>query len=494
LKRSLHAGKRQSGGFSLNVFSEDELHEIHLATLEILETAGVFVENEEALEIFGGGGAVVDRKNKIVKFPPYLVEDAVRSAPPKLVLAGRNPKNDVVVEGNRVNFTSYGQGIRVIDPYTGQRRASTKVDVEASALLADYLEDMDVYERAVGSLDVSQEVTDIHNAEAILTHTTKHAFMGAGNGKRARRILDMVAAIVGDKEKHRERPIVTFNTCPVSPLRLVNDFCEIVVVGAQTGTPVNIIDMAMSGGSGPITLAGTLVGMNAEVLSGIVLSQLTRKGAPVIYGSSTTCMDLRSGTSPIGSPEIAMISAAAAQLAHFYEVPSFVAGGAADSKVSDAQAAHEKTLTALIPALAGANIIFGLGMLEMGITFSFGQLVMDCEFARMIKHAVRGIPVNDETLAVDVIGEVGPFKDFLSHDHTLTHMRATQSQPKLIDRRTREDWEKSGGTDLSQRAAEQARRILETHRPEPLPEGVLGQIRSIVDEAEAEFGVSKRKK
>lgn len=162
--------------------------------------------------------------------------------------------------------------------------------------------------------------------------------------------------------------------------------------------------------------------------------------------------------------------------------------------MSDGQASHEKTLTALLPALAGANLIYGLGMLEMGMTFSFGQLVMDNEFAKMIKHAVRGIAVNDETLAVDLIRETGQFKDFLSHDSTLKHMRAVQSQPRLIDRSMREDWEKSGGTDITQRAEEEARHILETYKPDPLPSSVLDTLRSIVAEAEEECGVSKRKK
>ncbi len=145
----------------------------------------------------------------------------------------------------------------------------------------------------------------------------------------------------------------------------------------------------------------------------------------------------------------------------------------------------------MLPALAGANLIYGLGMIEMGMTIDYGQMVMDNEFARMIKHIVQGIPVNDETLAVDVIHEIGVGKNFLSHDHTFKHMRS-QSQPKLIDRRTREDWEAGGRTDIYQRASEEARYILENHKPEPLPEDVLTTIRSIVEEAEAELGVRKK--
>lgn len=160
--------------------------------------------------------------------------------------------------------------------------------------------------------------------------------------------------------------------------------------------------------------------------------------------------------------------------------------------MSDVQTGHEKTMTALLPALAGANIIYGLGMLESGITLSFSQLVMDNEFAKMVKHVVRGITVNDESLAVDVIGQVGAFSDFLGHDHTLMHMRTVQSYPDLIDRTIREDWEKSGSLDLAHRAAEEARHILKTHKPEPLPSDVLKKLSSIVQEAEEELGVSKK--
>ncbi len=327
LKRNVHAGKRKSGGFSLNIFSDDELYEIHLATLEVLQKTGIFVEDQEALDIFDGGGAVVDPKNKIVKISPYLVEDAVRSAPPKLNLAGRNPKNDIVLESNRVGFTNFGEGVQMIDPYTGKVRPSVKADVAATALMVDYLSDVDVYERAVGAHDVPQAVAQLHNAEAWMANTSKHGFMGPFDGMQLEKIVKMAAAIAGGKDKLRERPIVSFITCPVSPLKLVKDCCEIIIASARNGMVVNILSMAMAGGSSPVTLAGTLVTHNAEVLSGIVLNQLACKGAPVIYGSSTTAMDLRLATASVGSPECAMINAAVAQMARYYLLPSWVAGG-----------------------------------------------------------------------------------------------------------------------------------------------------------------------
>ena len=160
--------------------------------------------------------------------------------------------------------------------------------------------------------------------------------------------------------------------------------------------------------------------------------------------------------------------------------------------MGDAQAGHEKTLTGLLAALAGVNVVYGLGMLESGVTIDFGQLVMDNEFAGMIKHVLNGIPVDDENLAVDVIHDIGPLKDFLAHKHTLKHMRS-QSQPSLIDRRRRSKWQELGGTDIYERASAKAREILETHEPDPLPDGVLETIRSIIEGAEEELGVGKEK-
>ena len=327
MKRNLHAGRRLSGGFSLNVFTNDECEEIHLATLEVLEKTGVFVENDQALEIFHGGGAIIDEKCKVVKLPSHIVEDAIRSAPQKLFMAGRNPENDIVLESNRVGFTTFGEGVFIIDPYTSELRKPDKTDVGNAAKLADYLSEIDVYERAIGAHDVPQEVAQIHNAEASFNNTSKHLIMGAFTGYQLDKIVEMATLIAGGKDELKQRPIYTTSTCPVSPLQLVKDTCEIIMGAAKHNIGVNILSMAMAGGSSPVTLAGTLVTHNAEILSGIVLSQLTRKGVPVLYGSSTTAMDLRMGSASVGSPECAMINAAVARLARYYSLPSFVAGG-----------------------------------------------------------------------------------------------------------------------------------------------------------------------
>jgi trimethylamine--corrinoid protein Co-methyltransferase len=277
------------------MFTDDELYEIHLATLDVLQNYGVGVHCDEALDIFEDGGAYVDRERNHVKIPSHLVEDAIRSAPSTVLLAGRTPEYDVTLQGGRVGFTSFGAGVMVIDPFTGEFRESNKKDVAATALACDALEHVDVYSSAVVA-------------------------------RGAKKFFEMAAVIVGGMDKLKERPLVSALVCPTSPLELHTHTAEIIIECAKAGLPVNVLSMAMSGASAPVSVGGTLVTHNAEVLAGIVLNQLTVKGAPVIYGSSTTTFDLTYATAPVGAPELGMISAGVVALARKYLLPSYVAG------------------------------------------------------------------------------------------------------------------------------------------------------------------------
>lgn len=327
MKRNLHAGRKPGRGFFLEIFSDDDLYDIHAGTLEVLEQTGVFVEDEEALAVFDGGGAKVDKKKKIVKIPPHIVEEAINSAPSDLMLAGRNPKNDTLVGGRRVNFVTFGEAIQVVDPDTGNIRPSTKADVGTAGLVADHLSEVDIYLRSVGAHDVPEEVAPIHNAEAALLNTSKHVILCPGNVVLTRKIIELAAAVAGGKDKLKNRPILSFITATVSPLKLIKDACQIIMESARSGMVCCIGCQALAGGSAPVTLPGTLITQNSEILSAIVLSQLTQKGAKVIYLSSTCPLDLKLGTASVGAPEVGMISAATAQLCIYYLLPSWVAGG-----------------------------------------------------------------------------------------------------------------------------------------------------------------------
>jgi trimethylamine--corrinoid protein Co-methyltransferase len=326
MRRNTCAGGTAYDGFSLNVLSEDSLNKIHLNTLEVLEETGIFVESEMAMDTYEAHGCRVDRDKKIVKIPGYLVEDAIRKAPPRVILCGRDPKNDVVLEGTRVNFVTFGEGIKVNDPYTGLRRPSTKQDIADVAKLVDTLDDLDLIETTLNARDKDERVALFHNADATLNNTTKHYSTGACNAHEAEVIIDMAAHIAGGMDKLRERPFISGGGCPVSPLTMGKGNTEMLMTFAQNGLPCSPLSMAMAGGSSPITLAGTLVVHNAEILSCITLIQMVNPGTPCMYASSTTIMDMRNAIASVGSPEMGMLSAAVVKLAQFYNLPSFVGG------------------------------------------------------------------------------------------------------------------------------------------------------------------------
>ena len=327
MKRGNRSSYLQKHGSSINMHTVDELQQIHLSTLEVLQHIGITVGSKEALKLFDDGGADVDYSTGKVKIKPYMVDESINSAPSTVVMAGRTPEHDVVLDGSRVNYTTFGCGTNIIDIETGEIRESVLQDVADTARVADAIENVDIYTSAVtAGFSCSAESLDLHMAEAFLSNTTKHCMHVELTGRNAVKYVEMGAAVAGGKDKLRERPLLSAMTAPTSPLQLTEDSCDIIMTLARAGVPCCVISMAMAGSTSPVTLAGTLVIHNAEILTGIVLSQLAEKGAPVLYGSSSTAFDLKRTTAPVGSPEYGMISASVAALAQYYLLPSYVGG------------------------------------------------------------------------------------------------------------------------------------------------------------------------
>lgn len=326
MRRSKTAGESMFEGFGLTSISEAAIERIHDATLEVLKFTGIKVYSDEALEIYHGGGCTVDKASRTVFFPAHVVEDCIRSAPPSFVLAARDPEHDFVIGGKRVGFCNFSCGVQVVDLEDGTVRDSTKKDTEDVAKLVDYLDQYDILDCPVVPRDVNQAVFPLHNYEAMISNTTKHCSTAPYNFRLAELIIEMASAVAGGREKLRQRPIISADVCPQSPLSLARETCETIIAYAREEIPVNVLSMALAGGTSPVTLAGTLVTHNAEVLGGICLSQLTRRGTPNIYGSSTTIMEMRRGTATVGCPEMAMIGACVAAMAKSYRIPSFLAG------------------------------------------------------------------------------------------------------------------------------------------------------------------------
>jgi len=299
-------------GLRLEVLSAADLDAIHAETLKVLEQTGVFVEDDEALDIFADGGAKVDRGERMVRIPGEVVEAAIAACPPD--------------DGGPVTFSNFDEGVMYVDPRSGERREPRKADAADAALLVDALANIDSYGAAVRPTDVPAATAAVHGCEAALLSTTKQVGTSTTSGWEVRVCAELGACITGGLDALRDDPVVGFGTCPVSPLKLPRDATEVIVECARLGLSDCILSMAMAGGSAPVTLAGTLVMNNAEVLAGITLAQLTESGSRVVYGSSTTAMDLRYAAASVGSPELALIGAAVAQLSKQYRLPSCIAG------------------------------------------------------------------------------------------------------------------------------------------------------------------------
>lgn len=327
MRRNPMVGRLPMIGSSLNLLGDVNLEQIHLATLEVLEDVGVRIDCEEALDIFRQAGARVEDDKKIVHIPAYIVEGAVKTAPHQFTLGGRDPKNDVIVGGDRVSFIPFGEGVTVEDPYTGEIRESTKEDAAKIARLTDALDSFSYSFDTVIARDVAPETLPLHTLEAQANNTTKPLWTSPEGKRGAEYLVEMGRVIAGGDAQLKAKPVIMGGGCPISPLTLCKEYTEALIVYARAKVPFLELSMALAGGTAPTTLAGTLVTHNAEVLSSVVLSQLVQPGAPVIYGSSTTNLDLRKGTATVGSPELALINACVAQLAQFYGLPSFVAGG-----------------------------------------------------------------------------------------------------------------------------------------------------------------------
>ena len=311
---------------SYQLLDEAGLVAVHEASLSLMSDFGVRVFGKEASEIYAKAGCAIDRGTGLIRFPKELVNDAISKAPPHYTMCGRESKHDFEFGSGEVFFTTFGTGLEIVDIDTGERKLSDSEALGHMARFADAIPEINAFTTAVASQEAPAHVKDLHEARAVLKNTSKHAILDAENGRNANLVMDIAAAIAGGRGKLRERPFITLCICPNSPLEIQEGASEVVIETAKAGLPISILSMGLVGGTTPATLAGTLVVTNAEILAGIVLAQLVNPGNPVMYGSSTTIMDMHYTSSPVGAPEHGMFGAAVAQLGKFYKIPTKVGG------------------------------------------------------------------------------------------------------------------------------------------------------------------------
>lgn len=469
MPRKRYPDPRGLPGGQYRPLSDEQLQRIHRAALTILERTGVQVEEPEARRLFQDAGAQVSEKR--IRLPAALVEDALDRAPKRVVLAGRDPHWDLELTEARVHIGTGGAALTVWDLETGEPRPAALKDVIELARLVDALDNIHFYLIPVYPTELDRENVDVLQYYAGLSNTTKHVQSGVYSVEGIRDTVELCERIAGGPSALRERPIVSFITSwMVSPLLFATDVTTLLIETCRQGIPVVLSAAPMAGSTAPVTLAGMLAQLTAEQLSGLVLTQLVRPGAPTIIGPIPATADLRTGRYLGGAAELGLTNAAMAQIAQFYGLPLYNSAGMTDSKIPDIQAGFEKSMSMVLAALAGSNYIHhAAGMLENMNSVAAEQYVIDNEIAGMALRVLRGIEVSEETLALEVIDRVGPGGHFLMEEHTLDYMRSELFYPSaVVDRRGRDDWLAAGGLEARERAKHIAKDILATHRPEPL--------------------------
>ena len=464
---------------SLNILSPEDVEKIHQASLRVIESVGVRFPSPRALDIWRSHGAKVDLSSMVVRAPGRLIEEALQKAPPVYTLAARNPALDLPLDGNHVYVGTDGCGVEVIDILTGERRRSVLQDVEDIARVADYLDEVAFQWVPVSAQDCPPESRGLHELLGIWKNSTKHVQTESiYSGREAHGAVEMAAVLAGGKDALRRRPLLSIMECTISPLAHDGGSLDAALAGAEFGLPVGFMSMASGASSAPATLAGNLVVANAEVLSGLALVELAYPGAPVFYAAAQTVMDLRTGAYTGGGPEDFLLGAASNRLADFYHVPLSMGSFATGAKEPNWQAGLENSLSTFMSSAAMSDMLLGVGLLSGSTVWSFAQMIMDCEIFGIIAKMMEGIAVNEETLAVEAIREVGPGGTFLTHGHTIKHMRELWLN-SFLDRRPFSVWEKKrdGAPDW---ALDKAKSILETHRPAPLNPELEQELRRII--------------
>jgi trimethylamine---corrinoid protein Co-methyltransferase len=465
LKGAIQMFKHYKGG-SFKVFSEEDIRAVHEATVNLLENVGIKIHNDTAREIFAEKGAKVNHEKRIVKIPKAMIEEAIDSTPSKIILCGREEKNDLVLEGSNVHLGTGGTVLNTLDLDTEKKRLTEVRDVAGYAKMTDALDNIAFFVINCYPDDVPTEDVDVNRFYHALANTSKHVMGGIYTMDGLKSVIKMGEDIAGSKEKLLERPFISFITLMMSPLLMEVTYTDFLIEISKYGLPVTCPSEPLAGANAPVTLAGTITLNNAESLGGLILSQLVNPGNPTIYGSTSSIMDMRTGTYMAGNIESALINAGCAQMAQYYKIPMYGTGGMSDSKVVDAQAGYESANTAMVVALSGCNYIHdAFGLLEFCTTLSYEKMVVDNDSVGMVLRAVKGVEVNEETIAANIVAEVGPAGHFLDHPHTVEHVRNEFYFPTLSDRQQRSVWEAEGSKDTFQRAHEEAKRIMAEHKP-----------------------------
>jgi trimethylamine--corrinoid protein Co-methyltransferase len=453
---------------NLKVLSKDEIQEIHKATLELLETVGIIIESPEARNLFKENGATIEQKNNdyFVKIPEELILEQLKTVPKEFSLYGPDGSFNFNVSTKNLNFSTFGAAVNTFDPTKKKGiRKTTLKDAIDHIRVVNGLDHIVCSGLDVWPSDIPFTELHCHTLREWARLSYKPFALGCYGKTASQDMINIASIVVGEVKELVKRPrlIGIFN--PTSPLRLTHLLLNGIFIFAKYKQPLNITSSASAGSTAPVTLGGILTQGNMEVLISIVLTQLINPGAPVLYGSTNTIMDPPTGNISYGSMEMGLITIAAAQLAHFYNIPSKGSGALTDSKCFDIQNGFERSLGLFLAVNAGHNFITCAGTYESSLSEMLELLVIDDELAGIFERGMEGININDETIASDEIKKAMEMrKNFLGTKHSVKNTRKEIYVPSLVDRNRRSKWLKNGAKDTIATAKEKVEEILKVQK------------------------------
>ena len=457
-----------------------QVEQIHETSLKILDQVGIEFRYSPALEVFKKGGDKIEGER--VYLSPQLVESQIKNAHPQFTVHARNPDNDVVIGGDNMVFVP-GYGAPFVTDLEKGRREGTLLDFENFVKLTGASQYQDICSGMV--IEPTDVPADRRHAEMIyaaLKYADKPIMGSAMGEKGARDSIRMASILFGDEKALAQRPPLIGLLCSLTPLSYDDRMLGAIMEYAKAGQPQLISSLAIAGATSPSTMAGTLALQNAEVLAGIVLTQLVRAGTPVIFAGSSTSAEMRTGALSIGSPEMAINTAATAQMARYYSLPSRSGGAVSDAKTPDAQAAYESMMSLLMAQVSGINfVLHTAGIFESYNCMSYEKFVIDDEICGMVKRIKRAYDVNDETLGLDVIKDVGPGGHFLDQMHTINHFRNEFYMPTLSDRDNFDGWKESGSVTSMQAASRKYQEIIAAYEAPELPGDTDRELKKFIE-------------
>lgn len=468
----------------LKVLSQQEIIQVHEASTDILAQTGVLVLSRKILDLLNEHGASVDVDKKLARIPRKLVEACLKTVPRTFPLYDREGNQALIIGNAEPRCASGHNAIFMIDAESSKRRNSTVKDVADFGLISDRLEDIDIVGVPVMPQDVTPKASLIYAVKALYESTSKPLFFSTESSTVNAAIIKIMKAIAG-KDDISGCPSAIGQLSPTSPLLWEEGAVNALYDLANEGIPLTLLPEPISGVSAPYTVAGLLTMHNAELLSGVVISQLVRPGTPVVYGSSWTTYDMKYANAIIGGPETSLLRVAGCQMARYYKMPSHTTAPNSDANAHDEQNAWEKTISMLCSICAGNDIIMNCGMFATGLTVSLEQLVLDDEISGIIKRLYRGITVNPETIAAQVIKQVGPRGNFFLEDHTLEFLRSDEfRENKVSNKKNYANWCQDGAPTVVQNAAQKVKEILKTGNRRPLDRTRIMAMAEIIKEFE----------